>query len=355
MAIKVFTRTKDIENIVNNLNLEKVKLQQKNILITGAFGFIGKYILDVFIKLIEENNIELNIYALDNFITSKQMYLNYYKERGINCINHDITNPLNLDIEFHYVISLAGIASPYYYQKYPLQTLNTSILGVQNLFKLNHNKETRFVYFSSSEIYGDPNEENIPTKESYRGNVSSIGPRACYDESKRVGETICYIYSKKFNKNISIVRPFNVYGPSMEINDYRIIPNITRSFLFKEKLNIYDNGKQTRTYCYISDAINGFLKVIFNREKFEIYNIGNNTGEINVLNLVERVEKVINTNIDYQISDYPKEYPADQPQRRCPDISKAIKKINYKPLITLDEGIQNHFEWFVDAKLKKSL
>ena len=136
----------------------------------------------------------------------------FYEDEGLNCINHNINSKLDIDIEFDFIICLAGIASPYYYNKYPLETLDVSINGLKNMFELNHNKNSKFIFFSSSEIYGDPTADNIPTSEKYRGNVSSVGPRACYDESKRVGETLCYIHSTYFKKNVSIIRPFNVYG-----------------------------------------------------------------------------------------------------------------------------------------------
>ena len=337
--------SKDIVKILEIFKFEKNKLKNKNILITGAFGFIGKYILDTLISIQENYHIQINIYAVDNFITSNVEHIENYKDKNIKCINHNIIDPLNIDTEFDYIICLAGIASPYYYNKFPLETLSVSINGLNNMFNLNHNNNTKFIFFSSSEVYGDPSPENIPTKESYRGNVTSVGPRSCYDESKRVGETICYIQSEKFNKNTTIIRPFNVYGPGMNVNDYRIIPNITRSILTNEKLKIYDTGTQTRTYCYVVDAINGFLRAIIDEDKFSIFNIGNDIGEISVLDLVKTSEKVLGDSINYEITPYPEEYPADQPQRRCPDLSNAKNKLNYQPIITLEEGLKNHFYW----------
>ena len=336
---------KDINLIIESLGNEKLRFENKKIIIIGAFGFIGKYILETLIRINANANKPSIIYALDNFITSNKSFKEYYETKGIICIDHDITNKIDIDTEFDLLISLAGIASPYYYAKYPLETLNASINGLKNMFAIKHNNHSKFVFFSSSEIYGDPTPDKIPTKESYRGNVTSVGPRSCYDESKRVGETLCYIYSNSFNYKTTIIRPFNVFGPGMSLKDYRIIPNITRSVVYGEELKIYNHGNQTRTYCYITDAVNGFMKAICKDEKFGIYNIGNDTGEISVLDLIKIAEKVISKKINYKITEYPKEYPSDEPMRRCPDISNAMENLNYYPKINLKEGLKRHLTW----------
>ena len=340
-----FALNSDIEEITKSLEIKIDLLNNKKIIVSGAFGFIGKYILQTLINLKQKNNLNLDIYAIDNFITSNKSSKEYFENNNINCIDHDINKKLNIDTNFDYIICLAGIASPYYYNKFPIETLNVSINGLKNMFDLNHNLNSKFIYFSSSEIYGDPPSNQIPTKESFRGNVTSVGPRSCYDESKRVGETICYINSNFFNKNTAIIRPFNVYGPGMSFKDYRIIPNITRALLFNEQLKVYDKGNQTRTYCYVTDAITGFLKVVFKEENFSIYNIGNDKGEISVLDLVKTTEKVMETKLNYTTTKYPKEYPPDEPQRRCPDITNARINLHYSPKISLEEGLRRHFLW----------
>ena len=340
-----FLKIEDIETIVELIEEERVFFENKKIAISGAFGFIGKYILESLLLIKKNKNFNISIYAIDNFITSNKNLEKYYNQKGIKCINHDINNKINLNVEFDIVICLAGIASPYYYNKYPIETLNVSINGLKNMFELNHNKDTKFIFFSSSEIYGNPPAEQIPTKETFRGYVTSIGPRSCYDESKRVGETLCYINSTYFNKKTAIIRPFNVYGPGMSLNDYRIIPNITRSLIYGEELKIYDTGNQTRTYCYITDAINGFLKVIAKDEKFGVYNIGNNKGEISVIDLVTTTEKVMKEKIKYKITSYPQEYPPDEPRRRCPNLENAKKNLNYIPIVSLEKGLASHLRW----------
>ena len=343
--MKNFLIQDDIDEIINSIKDEKNSFNNKNIVISGAFGFIGKYLLETLLKLKEIENFDLNIYAIDNFITSDKKISEYYQNKGINCIQHDINNNLQINKKFDLIICLAGIASPYYYNKYPLETLNVSINGLKNMFNLKNENESKLIFFSSSEIYGDPAPNAIPTDELYRGNVTSIGPRSCYDESKRVGETLCYIHSNFYNRNTSIIRPFNVYGPGMSLNDYRIIPNITRSVIYDEELSVYDTGNQTRTYCYITDAISGFIKVIAKKEKFNVYNIGNDEGEISVIDLVKTSEKVIDEKINYKTTSYPKEYPPDEPRRRCPNIENAKTNLNYIPKVSLKEGLRRHLIW----------
>ena len=328
------------------LDNEYKKLDNKNILIIGGFGFIGKYLLNTLIFIRDNLNIKINITVLDNFITSNKEQIEYFSKFNIKCIEHDILLKFKSNVVFDYVAFLAGIASPYYYNKFPMETLELSVIGLKNSFEINHHENTKYIFFSSSEIYGDPDDKNIPTKEIYRGNVSTVGPRSCYDESKRLGETICYIKSTKENFKTAIIRPFNVYGPGMLEDDYRIIPNILKCIKNNQSLDIYDTGIQTRTYCYIADAINGFIRVFLNEKNFSIYNIGSDSEEINVLQLVKKFEEATKIKIKYNLIPYPNFYPSDQPQRRKPDISAAKKDLNYYPKYTLEKGILALFNWY---------
>jgi len=201
------------------------------------------------------------------------------------------------------------------------------------------------VFFSSSEIYGDPSPENVPTKEDYRGNVSSRGPRACYDESKRLGETLCWVYQTYYGTHVSVVRPFNVYGPGMMPTDYRVLPNFAASISRGEKLSVYGTGKQTRTFCYITDAITGFLKVLVEAKDPDVFNVGNPTPEINMLDLVAEISRVKERKISLNLQDYPETYPADEPNRRCPDVTKLSNSFNFKPQVGLQAGLQRFFDW----------
>ena len=190
------------------------------------------------------------------------------------------------------IIFLAGIASPTIYKKYPIESLEVSYLGAKKFLEKSKKDKSIFIFFSSSEIYGNPNIKNIPTKETYYGNVNSFGPRSCYDEGKRVGETLCYIYKTYLKTNVKIIRPFNVFGPGMSKNDDRVIPRFVRSLKNNKPLTIYNHGKQTRSFCYITDAMIGFIKVIVNGKLGQIYNVGNDKEEVSMNKLAATIKAV---------------------------------------------------------------
>ena len=342
--MKNFSLSKDIYSIIKSINLEANSFNNKNIVISGSFGFIGKYILECLLLIKKEMKLNFNVYAIDNFITSDEKIKSYFEEKGINCINHNINKKLNIDVEFDFIICLAGIASPYYYNKYPVETLNVSINGLKNMFELKHNTNSKFIFFSSSEIYGNPDKKNIPTKETYNGNVSSIQDRSCYDEGKRVGETLCYFYKIKQKIDVVIFRPFNVFGPGMPKNDYRVFPRFFNSIKNNRPITIFKNGKQTRTFCYVTDAITAMFLVIIKGKKF-VYNIGNDYPEINMSNLHKIIERNIKKKIKYKNIDYPSNYPQVEPQRRRPNINKIKKELNFKNIVTINDAIKKFYKW----------
>ncbi len=334
----------DISKIIEDTKSIKKYFIGKTILITGGNGFLGKYFTEIFKRFNQNSKKKIKIIILDNFATSSK--LNNFKEnKEIKFKKFDATKPLKLNNKIDIIIHAAGIASPYYYRKKPLETLDVSIMGTRNLLNLAKKNNSKFLFFSSSEIYGDPDTKNIPTKETYRGNVSSMGPRACYDESKRLGETLCYIYNKKYNTNINIIRPFNIYGPGMNKKDYRVMPNFVSNIINNKKLKIYGNGKQTRTYCYITDGLNGFIRVLALGKPGEVYNIGNTKPEISVDNLIKVIRNLYSKKILVKKTPYPKSYPEDEPSRRCPNISKAKRHLNFKPKIKLSHGIKKYINW----------
>ncbi len=331
----------DIEKIINNSKKFINKFSNKKILITGGNGFIGKYFVKVFLEYNKFLEKPLKLVVLD---------LKFKKNDKINdsnviYIEKNVSKNFSINKKIDYIIHAAGIASPFYYRKKPLETLDVSIEGTKNCLDLARKYKSKFIFFSSSEIYGDPDKKNIPTKEVYRGNVSTLGPRACYDESKRLGETLCYIYNNKYNLDINIVRPFNVYGPGMKQKDYRIFPNFISNILKNKKINIYGTGKQTRTYCYITDAIEGFIRVLCYGKKGEVYNIGNTDPEISVSQIFKVLNKIHNKKILSKFIKHPKSYPNDEPQRRCPDLTKAKNHLNYKPKVKLEDGLVNFLNW----------
>jgi len=278
-----------------------------------------------------------------HFFGLKKEFQGIFKEQNISqaikFFKADVSK-FKFKKKYDIIIFLAGIASPFIYKKFPLETLSVCYDGVLNLITKAKNDRSKFVFFSSSEIYGNPDKKNLPTKESYYGNVNSFGPRSCYDEGKRVGETLCYIYNKYYNCDVKIIRPFNVFGPLMDKNDYRIIPNIIKKINSNKKILIHGDGKQTRTFCYITDAITGFLKVILKKNKKLIYNIGNPKNEISMNKLVKSFDKILNKKNKFSLISYPDHYPADEPRRRCPNINLAIKNLNYYPKVSVEEGIK---------------
>ena len=331
----------DIETIFLNTKKIAKSFEGKTILITGGNGFLGKYFVEIFKRYNEFLNKKIELIVYDNNIKKKS----YIKTSNINFIKKDVSNKIITKKKFDLIIHAAGIASPFYYRKKPIETLDVAINGTRNCLDISRKNNSKFIFFSSSEIYGDPDSKFVPTKESYRGNVSSLGPRACYDEGKRVGETLCYIYNNYYNIHTNIIRPFNIYGPGMDQKDYRIFPNFINNILNRKKLNIYGSGNQTRTYCYITDAIEGFIRVMCFGKSGEAYNIGNNKPEISVKDIFKVFNNIHKNKIYAKFVSHPKSYPNDEPQRRCPDLEKSKKHLGYKPKIKLKEGLSKYLNW----------
>lgn len=338
--MKTFYVESDILEIVENIKDEIRLINNKKILLLGSNGFLGKYFVKIFDQIITEKKAKFSVDCFDNYISSSSTNKTKIKNNGkIKFYKADVSS-YDFKKKYDVIIFLAGIASPFIYKKNPLKTLSVSYEGVSNLIAKAKKEKSKFVFFSSSEIYGNPDKKNLPTKESYYGNVNSFGPRSCYDEGKRVGETLCYIYNAYYNSDVKVIRPFNVFGPLMDKNDYRIIPNIIKKINTKKKILIHGDGKQTRTFCYITDAIAGFFKVIFRKDKNLIYNIGNPDNEISMNSLIKIFDKILKKKNKYSLIDYPSHYPADEPRRRCPDINLAKNELNYHPKVSVEEGIR---------------
>lgn len=336
----------DIEEIAKGLGNEADKLAGKTLLLTGGGGFLGRYFQAVIRHL---NRLHLakpcKMITLDNLITKTTKPESNLVDENMRFILHDVIKPFEIDEHIDYVVHAAGIASPFYYRAYPLETLEVTTTGTKNMLELARRYDARFVFFSSSEIYGDPDPKHVPIQESYRGNVAVAGPRACYDESKRLGETLCHIFHEKHGTSTNAIRPFNIFGPGMLEKDYRVMPNFASRVKSGRPLNIYGSGGQTRTFCYISDAMVGFFRTIIRGVPGEAYNIGNPEPEISMLDLVLRIEKVLDRKISHNIIEYPDSYPADEPQRRCPDIRKAQLQLDFQPRVSLEEGLHRFFRW----------
>lgn len=337
----------DIEEIYDRNRQLLESLSGKTVVITGAAGFLGRYFLGVFAKTNESLAEPIRLIGIDSYITSNHPDLDASIRAipNLEWIHGDAAIASQLPEKFDYILHAAGIASPQHYRANPLLTIDVTINVTRALLEKAKIDNSRMVFFSSSEIYGDPSPENVPTSEDYRGNVSSRGPRACYDESKRLGETLCWVYQTYYGTHVSVVRPFNVYGPGMMPTDYRVLPNFAASISRGEKLSVYGTGKQTRTFCYITDAITGFLKVLVEAENPDVFNVGNPTPEINMLDLVDEISRVKGEKLVLELQNYPETYPADEPNRRCPDISKLSTLTGFLPIISLSEGLDRFLGW----------
>ncbi|MBW3468310.1 NAD-dependent epimerase/dehydratase family protein [Arthrospiribacter ruber] len=341
----------DLNYIFEKLDKEeKSKFNNATVLLTGCGGFLGYYFMHFLNRYSEELHIK-QIIGLDNFLTGTKDWLEKLAKENPKISLHtfdvikDDPNQIKGIENADLIIHGASIASPTFYRIYPLETIDANITGLRRLLDFYCNKPIKgFLFFSSSEIYGDPFPEYIPTAETYRGNVSTMGPRACYDEAKRFGETLCYVFHEKYNMPISIARPFNNYGPGMNINDKRLPADFAKCVHEGRDLIMYSDGKPTRTFCYISDAITGYLKVLCHG-KLDVFNIGIDNPEISVkefANLfIESAKEVYNYKgkAIFQTSD-DSEYLTDNPNRRCPDISKAKELLGYSPDILVNEGVK---------------
>ena len=322
------------------------------ILLTGAAGFLGSHFCHFFSCLndeLNENN-KIKVYALDNFIRGKPLWIDSFLKRDdFEIIDTDIIKTKTYP-SVDYVIHAASVASPIFYRKKPIETMDANVVGLRNLLDHVRNSPCKsFLYFSTSEIYGDPDVLNIPTKEDYRGYVSSIGPRASYDESKRYGETLCVNFFKQFDVPVKIVRPFNNYGPGMSLNDGRVVSDFFQNILKNQNLELFSDGKSTRTFCYVADAINAYLLVLLSKYDGHVFNVGNPKPEISIEDLAKKIIEITNTNLVIKkIKSTDIEYLTDNPKRRCPDINKISKMLGFKPLISLEKGLLKSYRFYLE-------
>jgi UDP-glucuronate decarboxylase len=355
----------DLEYIYRNLQIEFSSLAGKNLLITGGAGFLGYYLIKSVMHWNEKEaeSRAIRVTVFDNYIRGKPKWLLRIEgDSHLNLLQHDMSKPLPDDMDdFQYIIHAAGIASPIYYRKFPIETMDANINGLRGLLEYAKKQNEKsipvlgFLYYSSSEIYGDPTPENIPTPETYRGNVSCTGPRACYDESKRYGETLCVNFAQQYNLPIKVARPFNNYGPGLKITDRRVIPDFARDILSGRDIIMLSDGSATRTFCYVADAIVGYYKILVRGKNGEAYNIGVEEPEIPVRDLAERMVEIARDLWGYTgkvvvKASNDKKYLVDNPTRRCPQIVKARNDLGYNPTITLNEGLRRSLIWYYDNR-----
>ncbi|WP_459200954.1 UDP-glucuronic acid decarboxylase family protein [Methanococcus sp. CF] len=305
----------------------------KKILVTGGTGFLGSHLCK---KLLEMDN---EVICMDNFYTGNKSNIeNLIKNSNFKVIKHDVTNPVDITVDEIY--NFACPASPIHYQYDPVNTIRTSVLGAINLLNLAKNTGAKILQASTSEVYGDP--EVHPQNECYWGNVNPIGIRSCYDEGKRCAETLFFDYCRQYLVNIKVIRIFNTYGPNMCVNDGRVVSNFIVQALKNEDITVYGEGMQTRSFCYVTDLIEGIVKMMNSRDGLTgPVNLGN-PSEFTILELAEKVIELTDSKSKIVYNPLPK----DDPMQRKPDITLAKNELNWEPKINLEEGLKNTIEYF---------
>jgi UDP-glucuronate decarboxylase len=305
---------------------------RKRILVSGGAGFLGSHLCEKLLGLGHE------VVCLDNFFTSARRNIEHLlDDNRFELIRHDVTEPIIIEVDEVY--HLACPASPVHYQRNPVRTIRTAVHGTLNMLELAREVGARIMIASTSEVYGDPKEH--PQRETYWGHVNPIGPRACYDEGKRCAETLTVAYAKQYNVATRIVRIFNTYGPRMHENDGRVVSNFVLQSLRNEPITVYGQGQQTRSFCYVSDLLEGFVRLLATKDDPGPVNIGN-PSERTIKELAELTIKLTGSKSELRYEPL----PVDDPTRRCPDITRAKQLLAWEPRVSIDEGLQNTIEYF---------
>jgi len=356
----------DLNYICENLAEEFPNLSGKRLLITGGAGFLGHYLVQSALQWNRRAKgappIRLTVY--DSYVRGIPAWLQRLRQdENLKLVQHDMTQPLPAGMDdFAYIIHAASIASPTYYRRYPIETMDANVNGLRALLEHAREQARRncpvegFLFFSSSEIYGDPAADSIPTPETYRGNVSCTGPRACYDEAKRYGETLCVNFAQHVGIPVKVARPFNNYGPGLKITDRRVLPDFARDVLAGRDLVMFSDGSPKRTFCYVADAVVGYYKILVKGRSGEAYNIGVEEPEISVRELAEMVVAQARELFEYagKVVRQPsrdQDYLLDNPNRRCPVIAKARGELGYNPTVSFEEGLRRSLLWYRDNEV----
>jgi dTDP-glucose 4,6-dehydratase len=303
------------------------------ILITGGAGFIGSHLCDYFIARGDE------VIAIDNFLTGSPDNIAHLQDHPrFKFIRQDVTDYIRIDGYVDAILHFASPASPVSYMAYPIQTMKVGALGTHKALGLARAKGARFLLASTSEVYGEPLVH--PQREDYWGNVNPIGPRSVYDEAKRFAEALTLAYHRAHNVDVRIVRIFNTYGPRNALDDGRVVPNFIGQALRREPLTVHGDGSQTRSFCYVSDEVEGIARLLASEETMPV-NIGN-PNEISILTFAEKINALTGNHAGIVF----RPRPVDDPSRRCPDISKAKKLLGWEPKVSLDEGLSKTIEYF---------
>lgn len=348
----------DLQIIYSSLSSqEKRTLEGKTILVTGFAGSLGYEMMAFFRSFGDELGIQ-KVYGVDNYIFGKPSWIRElegdqrFELMEADIIDFDLERAADADLIFH----MASLASPVYYRQHPIETMDADVAGLRRLLDFFKDRKLHdLLFFSTSEIYGDPADGMVPTSERYWGNVNPCGPRACYDESKRFGETLCYNFANVYHMPVTVIRPFNSFGPGLRTNDKRVVADFALNVLGHEDIVIYSNGKATRTFCYAADTVTGILKCAL-YGKYDVFNIGSDKKEMTVDELAQIYKETGNRlngfqkSIVYQTHE-DRHYLTDNPKRRCPDLDKAKKVLSYQPKYTAEEGVERYLRHLMeDAK-----
>jgi len=329
----------DVDSLVRSLNEQGISFVEQSVLVTGGAGFLGSWICDVLVK---QNT---QVICVDNFSSGRRENIRHLMgSENFRLVKHDISQPIFFDENIDAVMHLASRASPFEFARFPIQILKANTLGTWVALGIAKEHKARLVYASSSEVYGDPDLKHVPTSEAYTGNVNPVGPRSCYDEAKRVGETFITAYRIQHGLDTRILRIFNTYGPRMRPGDIygRVVPRFIDQAVGGRSLTVFGDGTQTRSFTYVMDMVEGILMATCLPEASgEVINLGSDV-ETRITDLAKIILKL--TGSKSGIEFHP--LPVDDPKRRCPDIGKAEKILGWKPKISLQQGLARAITWF---------
>lgn len=340
---------RDIKNIIKRLGNKINDFSGKRVLITGASGLIGSYIVETIAYLNSEKKLprRCKILGLQKSKITKKDRLGYLLNRpDIKFVSHNAAKLYSPPFKIDYIVHSAGMSAPFFFLADPLGTIDVNVNGIRWILEYaRKEKVISILYMSSGEIYGNPTAENIPTPESYAGNVSPLGSRSCYTSSKRLAETLCLVYFEKYGVPVKIARPFIVYGPGLDISDRRVMADFIRSGLAGKPIEMLSEGLDTRSYCYVADATVAFLQLLLSDKNGEVFNVASDLEEVSIRDLAKLVHKICKISKPIKIRKQDAKFIKDAPNRVFPDISKLKKTFRFKPEVGIEEGLRRTIEW----------
>jgi len=344
----------DVDAVLDDVGGTLTALRGTTLLVTGAQGFLCSYFVET-VAALNDRGLDppCRVVAADNLRTGVSERLSHLTGRPDIVFRHvDVSRPVDFGERVDWIIHGASVASPSFYRRHPLETIDVNAGGTRHMLNLARSAQAKgMLYLSTSEIYGDPDASFIPTPEDYRGYVSCTGPRACYDESKRLAETLCQTYLSLYEVPVKVVRPFNVYGPGQRLDDGRIIPDLMRAALNRQPLVLFSDGRASRAFCYVSDAIRAMWRVLIEAPKGAIFNVGNDESETTIVDVARHVQRAAGPPTlptEHRISP-DAQYLTDNPRRRLPDLSRLRGCCSWQPKVTLADGLARTLRSYQEA------